>query len=77
MLLRLDKICLTQLLPAVTRPYCLLKVSPNLTDVFFGCKWKDVPSENCSDLFSPILTEEGLCYTFNTLGADELFRVEK
>nr|XP_049705408.1 pickpocket protein 28 isoform X1 [Helicoverpa armigera] len=52
------------------------EVSPNLTEVFFGCKWKDIPSVNCSDLFSPILTEEGLCYTFNTLGAEEMFRVE-
>ncbi|CAB3234043.1 unnamed protein product [Arctia plantaginis] len=51
-------------------------VSPNLTEVFFGCKWKDIPSQNCSDLFSPILTEEGLCYTFNTLGAEEMFRTE-
>ncbi|XP_026725648.1 pickpocket protein 28-like isoform X2 [Trichoplusia ni] len=50
-------------------------VSPNLTEVFFGCKWKDIPSENCSDLFSPVLTEEGLCYTFNTLGPEEMFRL--
>ncbi|KAJ8712308.1 hypothetical protein PYW07_005150 [Mythimna separata] len=51
-------------------------VSPNLTEVFFGCKWKDIPSENCSELFSPILTEEGLCYTFNTLGPEEMFRLD-
>ncbi|XP_052756948.1 pickpocket protein 28-like isoform X2 [Galleria mellonella] len=52
------------------------EVSPNITDAFFGCKWKDIPKETCSDLFSPILTEEGLCYTFNNLGANELFRME-
>lgn len=48
-----------------------------MTDVFFGCKWKDIPKDSCADLFSPILTEEGQCYTFNTLGAEELFRTEK
>ncbi|KAG7312367.1 hypothetical protein JYU34_001855 [Plutella xylostella] len=50
--------------------------SPNITDVFFGCKWKDAPRDSCTDLFSPILTEEGQCYTFNTLGASEMFRTE-
>ncbi|XP_049875788.1 pickpocket protein 28 isoform X2 [Pectinophora gossypiella] len=54
----------------------LKEVSPNMTSVFFGCMWKDTPKQTCEDLFSPILTEEGLCYTFNTLGAQELFRLE-
>ncbi|XP_037875388.1 pickpocket protein 28 isoform X1 [Bombyx mori] len=54
----------------------ITEISPNLTDVFLGCKWKDITKPNCSDLFSPIITEEGLCYTFNTLGNDELFRTE-
>ncbi|XP_026321153.1 pickpocket protein 28 isoform X2 [Hyposmocoma kahamanoa] len=54
----------------------LKEVSPNMTDVFFGCKWKDIPKDSCEDLFSGILTEEGQCYTFNTLGAQELFRLE-
>ncbi|XP_026496020.2 pickpocket protein 28 [Vanessa tameamea] len=54
----------------------LKQVLPNVTEVFLGCKWKDIPRDSCSDLFSPILTEEGLCYTFNTMGAEELFRTE-
>ncbi|KAL4709034.1 hypothetical protein ACJJTC_005895 [Scirpophaga incertulas] len=51
-------------------------VSPNITEVFLGCKWKDIPKDSCQNLFSPILTEEGLCYTFNMLSAEELYRVE-
>ncbi|CAH2043596.1 unnamed protein product, partial [Iphiclides podalirius] len=54
----------------------LRQVSPNISEFFFGCKWKDVPKDNCMDLFSPILTEDGFCYTFNTMGAEELFRME-
>ncbi|KAJ2945603.1 hypothetical protein O0L34_g427 [Tuta absoluta] len=54
----------------------LRSVSPNMTDVFFGCKYKDNPQQTCEDLFVPILTEEGQCYTFNTLGAQDLFRLE-
>ncbi|XP_013199333.2 pickpocket protein 28-like [Amyelois transitella] len=54
----------------------LKKVAPNLTEAFFGCQWKDVPMKSCENLFSPILTEEGICFTFNTLRADELFKME-
>ncbi|CAH2072943.1 unnamed protein product, partial [Iphiclides podalirius] len=54
----------------------LKRVSPNAADIFFGCKWKDVPVYNCVDLFSPILTEVGSCYTFNTMGAEEILRIE-
>lgn len=79
----LTMVCDDHLAPANGRKFSsgvdtvnnIKSVSPNLTEVFFGCKWKDIPSENCSDLFSPILTEEGLCYTFNTLGPDEMFRL--
>ncbi|XP_063829494.1 pickpocket protein 28-like [Ostrinia nubilalis] len=50
-------------------------VSPNLTETFSMCKWQDNTGK-CSSMFSPILTEEGLCYTFNMLPAEDLFRVE-
>lgn len=29
---------------------------------------------NCSELFFPVITDEGVCYTFNLLGRDELLR---
>ncbi|CAH0725781.1 unnamed protein product, partial [Brenthis ino] len=54
----------------------LIEVSPNISEMFLVCKWKDITKENCSDLFQPILTEEGLCYTFNTMDAKNLLRVE-
>ncbi|KAJ8715043.1 hypothetical protein PYW08_005024 [Mythimna loreyi] len=80
----ISMVCDDHLSPPEGRPFAsgvdavnnIKSVSPNLTEVFFGCKWKDIPSENCSELFSPILTEEGLCYTFNTLGPDEMFRLD-
>ncbi|XP_045500213.1 pickpocket protein 28-like [Colias croceus] len=51
-------------------------LAPNISEMFFACRWKDISKDNCSDLFSTIITEEGFCYTFNSLGAEELFRVE-
>ncbi|XP_045451415.1 pickpocket protein 28-like [Melitaea cinxia] len=51
------------------------KVSPKIYDIMEGLMWKD-ELRSFLNLFSPILTEEGYCYTFNTIGADELFRIE-
>ncbi|XP_059052635.1 pickpocket protein 28-like [Achroia grisella] len=77
-------VCDDHLAPVTGRKFCdgnstvknIRELSPNITEAFFGCKWKDIPKETCSDLFSPILTEEGNCYTFNILRAEELFRME-
>ncbi|XP_045451428.1 pickpocket protein 28-like [Melitaea cinxia] len=51
------------------------KVSPSLKDIFTTITWKD---KLCPDLnlFLPILTEEGYCYTFNTISANQLLRIE-
>ncbi|CAH2092889.1 unnamed protein product [Euphydryas editha] len=51
------------------------KVSPTIDDVILGLMWKDVEDIGRS-LFSPILTEESYCYTFNTIDADQLLRIE-
>ncbi|XP_013179934.1 PREDICTED: sodium channel protein Nach [Papilio xuthus] len=78
-------VCDDHLAPAIGRKFSdgnatvenLKQVSPNISEFFFGCKWKDVPmKDSCVNLFTPILTEDGICYTFNTLSADDLFRTE-
>lgn len=53
----------------------LLDLSPKLHEILFQCKWRNAP-DTCAELFSPIVTEEGICYTFNTLNAEEMFRTE-
>ncbi|XP_047992149.1 pickpocket protein 28-like isoform X1 [Leguminivora glycinivorella] len=77
-------VCDSHLSPTTGRKYGsgadavakLKEVCPNITESFFGCKWENINRDYCSDLFSPILTEEGICYTFNTLGAEEMLRLE-
>lgn len=53
----------------------LKDLSPKLDEILFQCKWRNAP-DTCQELFSPILTEEGMCFTFNTLNAQEMFREE-
>ncbi|XP_077285587.1 pickpocket protein 28-like isoform X2 [Arctopsyche grandis] len=53
----------------------LKNVAPQFEEMMWHCKWKS-KIENCSKIFSPVMTEEGLCFSFNMLDAEELFRKE-
>lgn len=50
-------------------------MSIKMEESLFQCKWRN-DFENCSEIMTPILTEEGMCLTFNTLSAMEIFREE-
>lgn len=43
-----------------------------MDDIFFECLW-NIHHTNCESMFRPILTEEGLCYTFNMLNNSDLY----
>ncbi|XP_053679171.1 pickpocket protein 28-like [Anopheles nili] len=43
---------------------------------FLMCTWRG-HYVNCSDLFSPTLTESGVCYTFNGLSSNDLMKQEE
>lgn len=50
-------------------------VAPTFNDTMFFCKWRnDYPA--CRDLFSPVWTEEGICYTFNDLNSKDIYTDE-
>lgn len=51
----------------------MMKMPLNETTLF--CKWRN-NVQLCENYFTEILTEEGYCYTFNVLRAEELFREE-
>ncbi|XP_018572880.1 pickpocket protein 28-like [Anoplophora glabripennis] len=51
----------------------LMSVAPQFDDVFHSCRWT-LQNKSCSSLFYPILTEEGLCFTFNMLDRSQLLR---
>ncbi|XP_066139923.1 pickpocket protein 28-like [Euwallacea fornicatus] len=51
----------------------LMSIGPQFEEMLWQCKYTLLNS-SCSDFFTPILTEEGLCYTFNMLDKSELLR---
>ncbi|XP_073985653.1 pickpocket 26 isoform X2 [Rhodnius prolixus] len=52
----------------------LFEVAPPFEDTVHICKWKGPATQNCSHLFTPIITDEGVCFSFNMLPTVELFR---
>lgn len=51
------------------------ELAPTLSDSLSYCSWKAQRVE-CTDLFKPILTEHGLCFTFNALNSHEIYTEE-
>ncbi|XP_053604000.1 pickpocket protein 28-like [Plodia interpunctella] len=58
----------------VSSIHTILNVSPDL-DYFKECYWFGVKKE-CTDMFTRVLTDEGVCFNFNGLAAEEIFRME-
>ncbi|XP_069695427.1 pickpocket protein 28-like isoform X2 [Periplaneta americana] len=49
------------------------QAAPGLFDVIPFCKWSGT-EEECSNIFTPVLTDDGLCYTFNMLSFEQMFK---
>lgn len=53
----------------------LAEIAPPFSQVFWTCMWTN-HNHTCDTLFTPVLTEEGVCYTFNMLDRDDIFTNE-
>lgn len=51
------------------------RYAPTLSDVLSDCSWRRY-SRPCGELFNEVLTDDGICYSFNLLNASELYHEE-
>lgn len=54
----------------------LYEMAPKLNDVFETCRFLD-EAVDCYRIFKPTLTEDGVCYTFNSFDSKQMFNEEE
>lgn len=53
----------------------LSDVGPQFDETYLDCKWRNSPIK-CNEIFHKFVTEDGVCYSFNSLSPAEIFRAE-
>lgn len=53
----------------------LREIAPKYVDSVLHCTWL-YGSEECSHVFEPIITEEGICFAFNALNSRDVYTDE-
>ena len=53
----------------------LFQMAPKFNDILIVCKFLNTLID-CSDAFAEVMTEEGLCFTFNDLNIENLYTNE-
>ncbi|CAO1310274.1 unnamed protein product, partial [Diamesa serratosioi] len=51
----------------------LKRIAIPFNDTFLRCKWRGM-KKNCEDLFTELITDEGVCYTFNMMKYQDFYK---
>ncbi|CAO1363398.1 unnamed protein product [Diamesa hyperborea] len=62
------------LLPEINGSFTdvLKRIAIPFNDTFLRCKWRGM-KKNCEDLFTELITDEGVCYTFNMMKYQDFY----
>uniref|UniRef100_A0A1I8P290 Pickpocket protein 28-like n=1 Tax=Stomoxys calcitrans TaxID=35570 RepID=A0A1I8P290_STOCA len=84
--LTLKQICLSDVIelddiaqplrPAINYIDILNRMQPSGSKYFLSCSWFGETLFSCDELFTKVYTEEGICYAYNGLKADDMYRDE-
>lgn len=50
-------------------------ITPTIHELTEMCQWGEITGK-CSHLLEPIMTEDGICFTFNALNSHEMYTDE-
>ena len=50
-------------------------VAPTVEEITLSCSWKGAII-NCSEYLKPVMTHDGVCYTFNGLNSRDIYTDE-
>lgn len=50
-------------------------VAPTVDEIMLSCSWKGT-NFNCSEYLQPVLTNDGVCFTFNALNSRDIYTDE-
>lgn len=51
------------------------QVAEPLDSIFLRCNWRG-KNIKCENYFKKVLTQEGVCYNFNSLAADDILHLD-
>jgi Amiloride-sensitive sodium channel len=81
-MIALSQVCIPEMFEKRWQTTCykclrtLREISLTKQSFFKNCNYQEFTGKDCENLFEEIDTDEGICFTFNTMKMTDIFRDE-